>query len=176
MQGLTVELRPFQRQALRFMLDNERKRGGHRDHFWYQKMFCHSDSDTMSLYLVILGISHTQLLKASSPPQRPVKIMRSATHASCCNDTIFISHRGCRILAAGCTHADQGCCLLHPDVGKQMQCACRVPVLTADGEHFWYSPLHRRAVWKVPAAPCGGFLAEEMVSTIRVTAQGCLWL
>ena len=34
MQGLTVQLHPFQRQALRFMLDNE-KRSGHRDHFWY---------------------------------------------------------------------------------------------------------------------------------------------
>ena len=36
MQGLTVELHPFQRQALRFMLDNEHRSGGHRDHFWYQ--------------------------------------------------------------------------------------------------------------------------------------------
>ena len=35
MQGLTVQLHPFQRQALRFMLDNEKRSGGHRDHFWY---------------------------------------------------------------------------------------------------------------------------------------------
>ena len=37
MQGLTVELHPFQRQALRFMLDNEQTSGGHRGHFWYQQ-------------------------------------------------------------------------------------------------------------------------------------------
>ena len=49
-------------------------------------------------------------------------------------------------------------------MGEHLQCACRVPVTTPGGEHFWYSPLHRSVVWKVPAAPWGGFLAEEMVS------------
>ena len=32
--GLTVQLHPYQRQSLRFMLDNERGEGGHRRHFW----------------------------------------------------------------------------------------------------------------------------------------------
>ena len=34
LQGLTVQLHPYQRQSLRFMLDNERREGGHRDNFW----------------------------------------------------------------------------------------------------------------------------------------------
>lgn len=32
--GLTVQLHPYQRQSLRFMLDNESGDGGHRRHFW----------------------------------------------------------------------------------------------------------------------------------------------
>ena len=32
--GLTVQLHPYQRQSLRFMLDNESGEGGHRRHFW----------------------------------------------------------------------------------------------------------------------------------------------
>jgi SWI/SNF-related matrix-associated actin-dependent regulator of chromatin subfamily A3 len=32
--GLTVQLHPYQRQSLRFMLDNEIGEGGHRRHFW----------------------------------------------------------------------------------------------------------------------------------------------
>ena len=76
-----------------------------------------------------------------------------------------------RVAEAGCTHAMQKLPLPHPDVGEQQQCACRVPITTPGGEQFWYSPLHRLVVWKVPAAYWGGFLAEEMVS-IRVIAQG----
>ena len=32
--GLTVALHPYQRQSLRFMIDNEHGEGGHRRHFW----------------------------------------------------------------------------------------------------------------------------------------------
>ena len=34
-QGLTVQLRPYQRQALSFMLEMERLPEGHQAHFWY---------------------------------------------------------------------------------------------------------------------------------------------
>ena len=36
--------------------------------------------------------------------------------------------------------------------------------MTPGGEQFWYSPLRRLAMREAPAAPWGGFLAEEMVS------------
>lgn len=32
--GLTVDLHPYQRQSLKFMLENEQGEGGHRRHFW----------------------------------------------------------------------------------------------------------------------------------------------
>lgn len=32
--GLMVQLRPYQRQSLRFMIDSENGEGGHRRHFW----------------------------------------------------------------------------------------------------------------------------------------------
>lgn len=32
--GLTVQMRPYQRQSLQFMLDAERGEGGFRRHFW----------------------------------------------------------------------------------------------------------------------------------------------
>ena len=35
-QGLTVQLHPYQRQALQFMLDNERLERGNHVHFWYR--------------------------------------------------------------------------------------------------------------------------------------------
>ena len=52
--------------------------------------------------------------------------------------------------------------------------------MTPGGEQFWYSPLHRLAMWEVPAAPWGGFLAEEMVSiwicsTSTIIAVPFLW-
>ena len=34
MQGLTVQLRPYQRQSLHFMLDAEEGEGGFRRHLW----------------------------------------------------------------------------------------------------------------------------------------------
>ena len=33
-QGLAMDLHPFQRQALQFMLDSERAPNGHQHHFW----------------------------------------------------------------------------------------------------------------------------------------------
>ena len=35
MQGLTVQLHPYQQQALQFMLDNERNFKGSQGYFWY---------------------------------------------------------------------------------------------------------------------------------------------
>ena len=69
MQGLTVELHPFQRQALRFMLDNEHRSGGHRDCFWYE---------------LSQNSCHASRQKATTAPHKmPVKIMKSAAYASC---------------------------------------------------------------------------------------------
>ena len=36
LQGLTVQLRPYQRQSLQFMLDAEQGEGGFRRHLWQQ--------------------------------------------------------------------------------------------------------------------------------------------
>ena len=47
-----------------------------------------------------------------------------------------------------------------------------IQLRTGSGEPFWYSPVLRRAAWIVPAAPWGGFLAEEMARPLRAFELG----
>ncbi len=117
MQGLSVTLRPYQRQSLQFMLDAEETEAGFRDHlyvqltnskgqhYWYSpilRRICREvapmayggflgESHKLSLDYVALTL--TLVLHSQCGPQA-----MQLLHAVCVADCMGICHHACLLL------------------------------------------------------------------------------